>query len=434
MMKRFKILALVILAAAVAGVAVTAWATPASANGGPHGGYTLTTAACAGCHRAHTAVGPYLTRADSVFALCTTCHAGTVDTDVMHGELKGSTPKPLNGGGFEQQNGKFVTSSHGVEGLQAYNASGTPVGAPSSGLGTAWGSQNGDATPVADVGAGVQGELECTSCHNPHGSTNYRILTDAATTNKWVRNDPDLLSWVSFQVIATRDDAPNYGFVTDLSNCPAIPATGASPTPTPGPGTKCMARYTSGIFSGSGATAVPDVTKGMNAFCATCHKSYLTRSGAYNWNSMNTPIVVNTVGPGTPTPYPAVIYPGLQDAQDGHGLVERYRHSVDRTKGSAPKQPLRFAALGTDPNPPGSLTYSAMGCLTCHYAHGSSAAAVDEAAGVAPTNDSALLFYDNRGVCISCHQTVGNPATLTPTSTWTPAAPTSTPTATPIPP
>jgi len=421
-MKRFKLLAMVILGMAVATAGVTMWATPAAANAGPHGGFTLATSACAGCHRAHTAIGPMQLVESSTYELCTTCHAGSVSTDVLHGRLNGAGM--LNGGGFESVNGTPVTSAHSVKGLGG-----------GSGIGIAWGSRNGDGTPVADVGAtpgsrGVSGTLECTSCHNPHGSTNYRILNDAGTeSNKWVASDPDLLLWVNYQVIATRDDAPNYGFVTDLSNCPAIPSTGTTPTPTAGPGTKCMARYTSGVYSGSGKTAVPDFTKGMSAFCATCHKGYMTGSSAYAWNSLGTPVLATPPAAGTATwvaGYP-VFYPGTQDAQDGHGNVERFRHSVDRTKGSAPKQPLRFAALGTDPNPSGSLSYQAMGCLTCHFAHGSAAAATGEAAGVAPTNDSALLFYDNRGVCISCHMTVGGVPTLTPTA----LPPTATPTLVP---
>lgn len=427
-MKRFKLLAMVILGMVVATAGVTAWATPASANAGPHGGFTLTTSACAGCHRAHTAIGPMQLRETSVYELCTTCHAGAISTDVVHGRLNGAGM--LNGGGFESVNGTPVTSAHSVEGLPL------PGGGHASGIGTAWGSQNGDGTPVADAGVGVQGTLECTSCHNPHGSTNYRILNDRGTGSspaaKWVASDVDLLDWVNYQVIATRDDAPNYGFTTSITNCPAAPTVPAG-TATPyvgfdGGGSRCMARYTSGVYSGSGKTAVPDITKGMNAFCATCHKGYLTGSGAYAWNSLGTPVLATPPGAGTPTWVPGypVFYPGKQDAQDGHGNVERFRHSVDRTRSSYPKQPLRFAALGMDPAPSGTLSYTAMGCLTCHFAHGSAAAATGEAAGVAPTNDSALLFYDNRGVCISCHMTVGAPATLTPTATAVP--PTATPT------
>ncbi len=310
-MKRFKFLAMVTLGVVLAGVGLVSWAAPASANAGPHGGYTLTTSACAGCHRAHTAIAPYLLKADDEFALCTSCHGGNVTTDVLHGVQTGATklngdPKPLNGGGFvETAGGVPVTSRHNIDGL------------PGSGGLTAWGSQNGDGTPVADVGVGVQGDLECTSCHNPHGSTNYRILNDSSRAgDKWVPNDPDLLQWVSYQVLATRDDAPNYGFDEgNVNDCPANAAVGAgTPTPWPGEngaGTHCKLRYTSGISYSAGPPAVTsaDTTKGMNAFCATCHKSYLTLSGsAYKANSLNTP--VSTVGPGHADARPAVRVPG----------------------------------------------------------------------------------------------------------------------------
>lgn len=430
-LNRFKLLGLVTLGVVLAGVGLATWATPASANAGPHGGYTLTTSACAGCHRAHTAQSEALVKTDSVYALCTSCHSGLVSTDVVHGVLQGATntdgvtPRKLNGGGFVQQDAANVTSRHKVEGV--------PInGTPFVGDVAAFGSQNGDGTPAADVGTGVVGKLECTSCHNPHGSTNYRILIDGQGgymgDPKWVANDPDLLGWVAYQVLATRDDAPNYGFdFTNVADCPVM-ATLPAGTPTPygggvGPGSKCVMRYTSGIMSSG--TTVPDTTKGMNAFCATCHKSYLTLSGsAHRANSLNTP--VSTVGPGTPTIVPPYIYPGLQDSGDGAGNIARYRHAVDRTYTGRPKQPLRFAAIGVDPNPPGSVNYSAFGCLTCHYAHGTGAAATP-AAGTTPegpAGDSALLFWGNRGVCISCHQKVGGNPTLTPTA----VPPTATPT------
>lgn len=44
------------------------------ANGGPHGDYTPTTDACAGCHRTHTASSPSLTT-NTGDALCMTCHS-----------------------------------------------------------------------------------------------------------------------------------------------------------------------------------------------------------------------------------------------------------------------------------------------------------------------------------------------------------------------
>jgi predicted CXXCH cytochrome family protein len=50
----------------------------ALADNGPHGSYTGTTDACAGCHRAHTAQNPYILIAPAQDnALCFTCHNGT---------------------------------------------------------------------------------------------------------------------------------------------------------------------------------------------------------------------------------------------------------------------------------------------------------------------------------------------------------------------
>ncbi len=353
------------LAAIVTGVAIALYAAPTSANNGPHGNYTLTTNACAACHRAHTAVGDELLKEESVYALCTSCHGGVVQTDVVSGVRTGDSA-PLNGGGFVSYQGEPVTSSHTVEGLGG-----------SSGQGTAWGG--------ASSGTGVTGTLKCTSCHNPHGSTNYRILRDSENgypynnpaAHRWVPNDPNLLDWVDEQVLATVDDNFDYAFTA--SDCV---------------GTKCKQTFTSGVDS----TGLPDPTKGMNAFCATCHKSYLTKSGSAGQPS-------TTVGG-------AYVYPGTQDALDGHGDIARYRHAVARLYTGSPGQPLRFAAVGTDPT---STTYSAFGCLTCHYAHGTNAEATGNAAGVSPTNDSALLFYDNRGVCVSCHQRDKLAPTPTPT-------------------
>jgi predicted CXXCH cytochrome family protein len=430
--QRFRVLGLVAFGLVLAGVTLASWATAASANAGPHPyNFTLKTSACGGCHRAHTAVGSNLLKAESVYSLCTSCHGGLVATDVIHGVLQGATntdgvtPRKLNGGGFVQQNGANVTSRHKVAGV--------PInGTPFSGNVAAFGSQNGDGVPASDVGVGVSGVLECTSCHNPHGSTNYRILNDASATGRWIADDPDLLDFVNFQVLATRDDSPNYGFdTTNVNNCPAAVVTFPAGTPTPygggvGPGSRCIQRFTSGIavsyangVSGTATMTVPDVTKGMSAFCATCHKSYLTQSGSGGLqNSLNTPVA--TAGPGTPTLVPAYFYPGKQDAGDGAGNIARYRHVVEavRDTSSYPKLPLRFAAIGIDRNPPFTIEYRAMGCLTCHYAHGSSAAATPapgDSVPEGPAASSALLFLDNRGVCIACHQVTGSPPTPTPT-------------------
>ncbi len=155
-----------------------------SANGGPHGGYTATTDACAGCHRAHTAPGPRLLLANSTYDLCVTCHGSAgagANTNVDDGYYLSSrddapggangnvgaanTPDnaPLLGGGFVNYQGTAVSSIHDADGSTA----------------AAWG--NG-------VNRGVtanltEGNLSCASCHDPHGSANYRILNETINGN-----------------------------------------------------------------------------------------------------------------------------------------------------------------------------------------------------------------------------------------------------------
>ena len=151
------------------------------ADGGPHGGYTATTDGCAGCHRAHTASGPRLLVDSGTYALCMTCHgsAGTgANTNVDDGfylstrdDTTGdgnvgaaNTPDnaPLLGGGFINYQGVPVTSSHDPTGLET----------------AAWGNAVARGTTAALAEA-----LSCASCHDPHGSPNYRIMNETINGN-----------------------------------------------------------------------------------------------------------------------------------------------------------------------------------------------------------------------------------------------------------
>lgn len=175
-----------------------------SADGGPHGGFTPTTDACAGCHRAHTAIGPRLLLRPTTLDLCISCHGSTgtgANTNVEDGFYLSSrddppggadgnvgaanTPDnaPLLGGGFVNYQGVPVTSSH--------DATGT--------VDAAWG--NGvDRGVTATL---VDGGLSCASCHDPHGTSTYRIIRSpingvavtAAQVDEGAAKDYDSEQW-----------------------------------------------------------------------------------------------------------------------------------------------------------------------------------------------------------------------------------------------
>lgn len=137
------------------------WITSAQANGGPHGGFTPTTDACAGCHRSHSAITSELL-ISSEPGLCLSCHDGSgADTNVVDGTYLGSG---LRGGGFttaimdvaldNSATSSLVTSAHTMNGS----------------FGILWG--NG----AMNSGAGPSYYMACSDCHNPHGESTYRML------------------------------------------------------------------------------------------------------------------------------------------------------------------------------------------------------------------------------------------------------------------
>lgn len=173
------ILVLMILTTIMGGIAF--------AKAGPHQGpfFPENTDACANCHRMHTALGTYLITETSVFAFCTSCHNGTgANTNVIAGIFEGTVEgfnthnhgeagEGLNAGGFlnafyytgrstRNTEWKATTSRHRINGLD------------NDGTFTAWGG--------GLLGPGTEMNLDCISCHNPHGTENsdgsdrYRIL------------------------------------------------------------------------------------------------------------------------------------------------------------------------------------------------------------------------------------------------------------------
>ena len=326
-------------------------ASPARANAGPHGGYTATTDACAGCHRAHTSGAANLL-ISSVPALCFTCHgasAAGADTNVTDGIYEGTAygtqNAPLLGGGFTNYKGVGVSSTHSVTGayLPAWGA-GTIWGSTydcagchnaESGLvwpgAPTWGISPGALLAFPGRGQNVTMPLTCTSCHDPHGGRNYRILQQR------------LHPWVTQQ-----EDPPGYVLVTSNET---------------------------GGFNPNQTGYVPNYTDanyqlGLGDWCTGCHATYHQADSGLPFN-----------------------------AEDGQGYVPRYRHPMNITLGA-----LTSTLPLEDPSGNGASADDQLFCLSCHFAHGTNVAATGFAANVAPTNDSALLRLDNRGVCEECHK------------------------------
>ena len=422
------------------------FAGSAFANFGPHGGYIADTDACAGCHRAHSSFstikytprvgGELLAEDDKPSALlvgsattmsefCNACHgdlAPGASTNVVGGIFDGGPSAqttvtvpglndgvatsyqtsstafaPLNGGGFAtaasivdwEANGagayEAITSAHSMEKV-----------------GVLWG---------AGASANQTMTLTCTNCHDPHGSSNYRLLKDSVNGVTVGGYTGDVPNAVVFSTETGYDDVVAEGGWLKHED-----------------GQAQVGAYRPNYTSGSSQIMAGTAGDSLSAWCAACHSQYDDRSGAYDY----------------------LAYEG--SASGGVGSENRHRHPVD-----IPLGPLMVdgghASLQTVPQPnaettgldrriplevlPGAGTVRQynIGCLTCHYAHGGnaqmsgwSAAHLEEINGVwAPVRDavagvepakadvaaigaqaavpgtSALLRADERGVCERCH-------------------------------
>jgi hypothetical protein len=409
-----------ILAAALAFVVVLV-PTVAFANAGVHGNYSMTgTDACAGCHRAHTAPSPVMWegggRTHSALLLgsytevsefCLTCHGNVAtgaDTNVIGGvyesRLSGSSHS-YGTAGAPLISGPFGISAGLDASGKAYNRDyvGNRVTSTHDYFGAtwkAWGAGQYSRTATASwdaslppyVGAGSQQvTLDCASCHDVHGSSNYRLLKDKV--------------WGGVAVGGYDGDGNPTPYVVSLE--PGFPVGGFRLHTEYG---TYVPNYTTPYYSKAPTSTtsggLPDTSRGISGWCVGCHTFYMGTTTGSNQTS-------------------ATVY----NAGDGFGTITRHRHPVNVEVGSfpGPRATVQDASnhlpLGHD-SAEGSLVNDPddwVDCLTCHYAHGSTsvmtgfADVVDSrnpapntgGGGVAPTYDSALLRGNNRYVCQECH-------------------------------
>jgi predicted CXXCH cytochrome family protein len=361
-----------LLAGIVAGLAMVLLAGlgggggTAFADGGPHiaTGANATPDKCAGCHRIHTGANEYLLKeAGTVEEFCYSCHGNggpgsdlAVQEGTFYGEASpgdpyggktASTTLGLRAGGFEEARINTTDSTASTIGVlaapQTVNSRHTLEATT-----TLWG--NG---PI-DSGAGPSFELECTTCHDPHGNGNYRIL----------------------RTVPTGSGGAGY----------AIPDTY--------PKTYTTANYFNMYFGAApanpmteppGAVAGQSIIYDTSQWCSQCHTRYLAESG--------------TTTSGKPASQGSRV--------DSGDDIFAFRHTSAgygySSFGGSPgfKYNNRgcitcHASHGSNSSMPGNVTEGTTYSSSVEWPDGSTSNATD-------LQRASMLKMDNRGMCKKCH-------------------------------
>jgi len=297
----------------------------ASADAGPHGGYTTTTAACAGCHRAHTGQAENLLKAGPQQTdFCFACHGNGglgAATNVQGGQWMDPTARQDPYGGGASFNGNVVGRGLKGGGFATTLMDTALTGSVNGPKPTTSRHRTDDPNAImwgggaVNSGKGPQLTLKCADCHGPHGRASstktptYRILRGRPTIG--TGTEPGDVPDVDIKV-----------YTIDSAN---------------------------GQYTGQPYTNMTQIS----AFCGYCHVRIHAASATASGDALY-----------------------------------NYRH----------------VTLGTNTEP--DYTKGFPGCLTCHVAHGTSAAMEGYATQVTVDGtaiDSALLRLDNRGVCEICH-------------------------------
>ncbi len=317
----------------------------------------------------------------------------------------------LNGGGFEELGGVPVTSTHMYKG-----SSWGAYGGGYAGTGSTFAADYSDAGQGPNAfmnGTGNSIRMDCATCHDPHGSPNYRVLKTVVNGNPVGEYAPS----------GNPADPDPDGFVSSVE--PGWPVNGfrlhtAYPAYTPNYTTAMYAKgydMTDATLA-NGATG-RNFNKGMSGWCAGCHNTYLGPVGTFT----------KTNSLGISSSYRSVA--STYNAGDGMGLELRHKHPInvelDSYNGPDKANMIitgQILPLAHDIDEQGAPTPDAQDwieCLTCHRAHGTAADMTGYASnagaetvldvdGIArntfPAQNavpSALLRHDNRGVCERCH-------------------------------
>lgn len=367
----------------------------------PHEDFQNNTTLCGYCHSAHSATGSNIIKQPNILDLCFTCHDGTGSSyDVKAGKYNnGEKSVPLIAGGYDTSLGS--TSTHFTD------IANTVYGSP-----------------------GYVMPINCNTCHNPHGSSNYRNLRTTIngmpTTVKAVAYGPAFSQKTAsgYEVVSYESgweqfcgtchfEYQTYHSVTTITgeenwrHRTGVPLTGG------GTDGRWQVRYdgnglyttlpTLGTPTGANITSY-DIETGGNLSGAT-----------YNYIITG----VNSVGEsayGNIFQVPSVPA-GSKVSLEWQRIENAYKYRIYRAPGAGnpismdisqfkflaevPDYPNRFTdnlASPTDSSKsPPTVTNAKLTCITCHYVHGSPAIAENG-------EETRLRRYNNDGICQDCHK------------------------------
>lgn len=170
-------------------------------HGNPHGFYKKNAILCGECHYTHSALGPRLISEVNADRMCVTCHDGTQSKyDVLRGKVLGPTSsmtKDENGVWTDVYRATWYDSIAGpygtVEGFKVEQSVYIPTSRHDLNIyNYAAPGNNIENVKTADS------RLSCASCHDPHGSDNYRNLR--SNMKVWNDANPPLISMEAYAV------------------------------------------------------------------------------------------------------------------------------------------------------------------------------------------------------------------------------------------
>ena len=324
-----------------------------------HNNFVEDTMKCAACHSSHRAPGEKLIGRKTETVLCTLCHDGTGSNYNVLGGLIGNKYESAAGPIDKEVSRNASTTEKAVEidkATSKHEVKYTTLLSSSPGGSDKW-----------------MGDLRCSSCHNPHGTTNFRSL----------RVTPNPYNW------------HEYGGDNRIE-------------------VKAEITYTGGKV---GTPETINYLTGMTEFCSSCHVDYQAGPGGgtdpYHGNPMfnNTVLEPETYGTRRHAMY-----------VDGNDNTRYLFDGNETTVVGDVVYPLKFESMQKVPAAFGGEKGAhikdspAIMCGTCHFAHGTPVSNQNSEGKEAIAGGATKEWYDKglgstmllrapgRGVCVACHK------------------------------